>query len=296
MEIEELRELTTQLIESEEQLRQSEANLTTFFNSITELAIVFDLKLNIIAFNDAVSTTLGYTHDEFGRLTLYDLVSEQDTFDISSRIDNVVNNNETIICELHIHRKDTTSFVVEAKTSLSTWNDKPSIICIARDITERLEFEKKITLQSIELGVYNEELRAIEEELTTRNNFLESMVSALPVPIFYKDMDGKFRDCNIAFVEFYGAPKHYILGKTTRELFPEYADDLEAQDKELLRTKSTVYFNHIIHDRDMLPSEYVIIKTIHYDFNHNPIGIIGTAVCIHHPLLHDVATAEVSRE
>lgn len=296
MEIEELRELTTQLIESEEQLQRSEANLTTFFNSITELAIVFDLNLNIIAFNNTVADSLGYDHSAFGALTLHDLISESDSFDVSSCIDRVINNNETVTCELKVIRHNNTSFIVEAKTSLSTWNDEPAIICVARDITERLEFEKKITLQSIELGVYNEELRAIEEELTTRNNFLESMVSALPVPIYYKDLDGTFRDCNIAFVDFYGAPKQYILGKTTRELFPEYAKDLEQQDEILLRTKQTVHFNHIIHDKNMQPREYVIIKTIHYDFNHNPIGIIGTAVCIHHPLLNDVTKFGVSHE
>lgn len=285
MDIEELRHLTEQLIDSEEQLKRSEANLTTFFNSITELVIVFDTELDILAFNNAVANTLKYSHADFRTLTLYDLVDESDLNDISNRISQVIINNDTITCELKIIRADQTSFMVEAKTSKTLWNRKPAIICVARDITERLEYEKQITTQSIELGVYNEELRAIEEELTTRNNFLESMVSALPVPIFYKDLDGKFLDCNLAFVDFYGAPKSYILGKTTRELFPEYADELEAQDKHLLETKQKIYFKHIIHDKNMIPHEYIIIKTIHYDFDMEPIGIIGTAVCIHHPML-----------
>ena len=86
MDIEELRHLTEQLIDSEEQLKRSEANLTTFFNSITELVIVFDTDLHILAFNNAVANTLKYSHADFRTLTLYDLVDESDLNDISNRI------------------------------------------------------------------------------------------------------------------------------------------------------------------------------------------------------------------
>ena len=286
MDIEELRYLTNQLIDSEDRLKRSEANLTTFFNSITEMAIVFDLNLNIIAFNDSFSASLKYDIDDIKRLTLYDLINDQDKNDVLIQLEKIKSGGLPVTCDICLYRSDGTSFIAEVKSLLSTWDGVSGIICIARDITDRIEHEKKLILQAMELEVYNEELRATENELTTRNNFLESMISAIPIPIYYKSMNNVFIDCNKAFENFYGASKQYIVGKTTKDLFPEYAAELEKQDLLLLvNSTRTVCFKHVIHDKDMKAHDYVIIKTLHLNFKNEPLGIIGTAVCIHHPLL-----------
>ncbi len=290
MEVDDLRTLTEQLIDSEEHLRRMESNLTTFFNSITELAIIFDISLNIIAFNNATSTLLGYTLTDFKKLTFFDLISHRDLPILSLCIAGIIKEHKSITCQVDMVKSNGDLFPVEIKSSISTWDNGPSIICVARDITDRVKLEQKLAAQAFDLGVFNEELRAIDEELTTRNNFLESMLESIPIPVFYKSViTSKVIDCNKAFVSFYGSTKQYIIGKTSRELFPEYANEFESQDNELLTTdKKIVYFGHVIHNRNMIPNDYIIIKTLHIDHNKLPVGIIGIAVCVHHTLEVDI--------
>jgi PAS domain S-box-containing protein len=76
-----------------------------------------------------------------------------------------------------------------------------------------------------------------EQALLNQSRFLEALLSSLPTPVFYKDMDGMYLGCNQAYCEFMGIPRHEILGKTVTECWPpELARIYEQRDKELLES------------------------------------------------------------
>ena len=61
----------------------------------------------------------------------------------------------------------------------------------------------------------------VEENL----RFLQSLIDAIPNPIFYKGIDGRHLGCNKAFAEAMGKNREEIIGKTSYELHPvELAD------------------------------------------------------------------------
>jgi PAS domain S-box-containing protein len=90
-------------------------------------------------------------------------------------------------------------------------------------------------LQLLETSSKNEHHQA-EKVLQDQLQFMESLLRAIPNPIFYKDLQGRYLGCNQAFEEAAGYQKADIIGKTVFELWPlKYAKVYHEKDLELLR-------------------------------------------------------------
>ncbi|HOJ96965.1 MAG TPA: PAS domain S-box protein [Methanospirillum sp.] len=126
------------------------------------------------------------------------------------------------------------------------------------------------------------EVREIETQLDIKRNFLDSILKVLPVPIYYRDLSGVYLDCNEAFVNYYGASKSYIIGKTNLQLFPEYVEFLQKKDVELLETGDVQYFECMMYDRDMQLMPVLIVRTLHKLSTGEIRGVIGAVLCINH--------------
>ncbi|MHB0995017.1 MAG: PAS domain-containing protein [Elusimicrobiales bacterium] len=68
-----------------------------------------------------------------------------------------------------------------------------------------------------------------------QRNFVETLLATLPVPVFYKDVEGRYTGFNDAFLAFTGRTREELLGKTVfaaaaREIAQRYKD----KDDELL--------------------------------------------------------------
>lgn len=64
---------------------------------------------------------------------------------------------------------------------------------------------------------------------------LQTLMDAIPAPIFYKDADLIYQGCNAAFVEFIGLPRERIIGQSVHGVSPpELAAVYHQADKDLL--------------------------------------------------------------
>jgi PAS domain S-box-containing protein len=73
-----------------------------------------------------------------------------------------------------------------------------------------------------------------------------SLFEAIPSPFYYKDCDGRYLGCNIAFERYLGLCKNEIVGRTVYDLSPkELADGYVAADKALLDHPGT----HVYEDK-----------------------------------------------
>ena len=64
----------------------------------------------------------------------------------------------------------------------------------------------------------------------------QTLIEALPIPMFFKDRAGSYRGVNRAWEEFFGVPREEFLGKQVRDLYPqspETADRHRLMDEEL---------------------------------------------------------------
>ncbi|MGO9752908.1 MAG: diguanylate cyclase [Solirubrobacteraceae bacterium] len=71
-------------------------------------------------------------------------------------------------------------------------------------------------------------------------SLVQGVLDAIPTPVYFKDLDGRFLGCNRSFERFLGLPRERLLGCCSYDLWPEeLADMYVAYDAELLDGSGT---------------------------------------------------------
>lgn len=84
----------------------------------------------------------------------------------------------------------------------------------------------------------NGQLAREHERLQQQFAFNQSLLDAIPIPVYYKDKEGRYVGCNQSFAAFFGATRETILNKTVRDFRPpEHAQQHEEWDEEMFRTQ-----------------------------------------------------------
>lgn len=119
--------------------------------------------------------------------------------------------------------------------------------------------------------------------LRSRNAFMQSLVSALPIAIFFKDIHGRIELVNSCYEDIAGREASEVIGKTVRELFPaEHADIYERMDAELIASGGAItqrYETKVQSRRGML-RDTLITKELLLDEAGKPLGIVGVVLDI----------------
>lgn len=97
-----------------------------------------------------------------------------------------------------------------------------------------------------------ERVRAACQErghLAIERDYLQACIDNLPAPIFFKNADGIYVGCNVAFATFIGRTPDTVVGRSVFEVAPEaLASRYQAADDELLQRGGTqVYESEVCH-------------------------------------------------
>lgn len=111
----------------------------------------------------------------------------------------------------------------------------------------RIGLEKLVTERTTELRNANEQLRTeiadnelARKSLQKQQVFLNTLIETIPIPVFYKDISGRYLGCNKAFEHFSQKPRSEIIGKTVFDMAPkEIAEKYEEKDRELFENPGT---------------------------------------------------------
>ncbi len=121
-----------------------------------------------------------------------------------------------------------------------------------------------------------EALQKAQAQLAESVMFTRTLLSSLPVPVFVKDREGRYVDCNLAFTEVQGATAAEIQGKTVGDLWPtEYAEFHHQKDVELMRTGQKQRYESRILDRHGGQREVLFVKDVFRDAMGEAAGIVG---------------------
>ena len=107
-------------------------------------------------------------------------------------------------------------------------------------------------------------------------DFIEQLINAMPLPVYFKDTDLKYRGCNEAFEKITGYKKNELIGNQDRKIFKfEMARELEHRDKKLLEYPGEQVFEYRLEPRCGFDREVVFHKTLLEDQQGKPTGIVG---------------------
>jgi two-component system, NtrC family, sensor kinase len=125
------------------------------------------------------------------------------------------------------------------------------------------------------------ELDTQKEELLKQLEFLQTVMDTTPVPVFYKDADGRYLGCNKAFEEFTGCSREFIIGKTVFDVAPRHlADAYYDADLDLMRRKGVQTYETRVAHADGLEREVLFYKTCFAGTDGTPGGLIGAMLDI----------------
>jgi PAS domain S-box-containing protein len=198
-----------------EALRESELKFRSLVDQAGEAMFLHDLDGRIVDVNRAASEQTGYSRDELLGMSVFDIDTAPGKRErMLSEWRALRQDSPPLVVRPHHMRRDGSSYPVEVSLSRVEYGDRAYILSLARDITERVQ---------------------AEEALRDNAAFLQTLIDAIPDPIFYKDTEGRFLGCNRAAEEYGGTPREELVGKTVYDTSPSDLAEIYARaDAELL--------------------------------------------------------------
>ena len=156
---------------SEIELRESESRFKMLFNNANDAVFVTQLSNeksygDFIEVNEVACTRLGYTKEEFLQLSPSAIISQKSINDFNFNMDRLLREGHVIYDLVH-RAKDKKLIPVEINSHLFSYNEMPTVLSIARDITERKQAEEKLKRTSKLLRELATHLQSVREEERT---------------------------------------------------------------------------------------------------------------------------------
>jgi diguanylate cyclase (GGDEF)-like protein/PAS domain S-box-containing protein len=125
------------------------------------------------------------------------------------------------------------------------------------------------------------EIETQKKKVSYNLKFLETLMDAIPSPIYYMDEYGKYKHCNTAFGEFLGVKEEEIIGNTAYEVYEkEVAEIYDKENKVLIEKKGIeIKESKLIH-KDGTYHDVICSKAVVVDEEGNAKGLVGVAIDI----------------
>ena len=125
------------------------------------------------------------------------------------------------------------------------------------------------------------ERRQAELALRTSEYFLDTLLNAIPVPVFYKDVEGRYLGFNKAYETFFGATRDQLIGKSVFDISPpELAKIYHAKDAELYESRGIQEYESRVKDAHGSYHDVIFNKAVFQDSQGVVSGLIGAILDI----------------
>ena len=119
--------------------------------------------------------------------------------------------------------------------------------------------------------------KIVEKDLSNQLKFDKVLLDTLPNPIYYKNIDGRFLGCNIAFAKLTNNKRIDVIGKTAYDFFPnDIAMRNTDTDKKLLKSLGSDTSELTLHLQDKGMRYFILNKAVYENID----GSVGGIVCI----------------
>ncbi len=126
--------------------------------------------------------------------------------------------------------------------------------------------------------------------LVNKLNFEDVLLNSLPNPVYYKDIEGRFIQCNTSFSNLVNSSKEDIIGKLAYEFFPkETSNRHKLIDKKIMKTLEN-YLDEIVFP---LPDGSIKYFTLNKAVYLNQDGTVGGIVCVMNDITQRIKEKEL---
>ncbi|NVM01799.1 MAG: PAS domain S-box protein [Candidatus Helarchaeota archaeon] len=174
------------------EFQQNEAKYNKIFQYLNEAIFIHDLEGHILDVNDTACESLGYSKEELLQMTRNDIDTPEYAVKVPERIKELQKKGRFILETAHV-TKDGRVIPIELSSSIIEFEDKPAVLSIARDLSER---------------------KRMQEDLQESNNKLETLFGTIEDFLFILDSKGLILQVN-AIVE-------KRLGYSIEELYEQH--------------------------------------------------------------------------
>jgi len=170
--------------------------------------------------------------------------------------------------------------------------------CFAIEILTTVAFEGFDFLSPIQFAVLNASILSItllaglyfwviphlerqQEATLDQAQLLESLIEAIPAPIFYKNEHGVYTGCNDHFVKYLGRSRDEIVGQTVYGVAPsKMAEVYHKADLDLIQQGGSQVYETSVSHGDGTVHDVMFHKAVFRKANNAPGGIIGVMLDI----------------
>ncbi len=115
-----------------------------------------------------------------------------------------------------------------------------------------------------------------EQALRQNNQFVNSLLRAVPVAVFFKDREGRYLGCNDVYTEITGVSAEVLRGKTVHELWPgELSEIYHQKDLDLMRNQEHQTYEFKLRDKDGKTRPVIFAKDVFLDASGEAAGMVG---------------------
>jgi PAS domain S-box-containing protein len=250
--------------QAERALKESEEKYRLLVNQIPAVVYQGYDDCSIDLFDRKVETLTGYRKEEFDsrKVRWGYLILPEDLAEARRIFIEALKGDRSYVRDYRIRRKDGEIRSIQDRGQIYC-DDAGKVACIKGvffDITE---------------------LKAAEQARQEHLNFLQTLIDAIPNPIFYKDVKGIYLGCNKALCDFLGLPKEEIVDKSLYEVYPkDLADKYNEMDAALFQQPGVQRYDFSMQHADGSRHSANFNKATYSTIDGTLAGLVGVMVDI----------------
>jgi len=173
-------------------------------------------------------------------------------------------------------KKDKELFDIEVTVGTALIENVQIFTGIVRDTTVRRKKERELNKAKLEA---EEATRSLSEQIQLQ----QLLIDAVPIPLFYKDAQAKFKGFNKAYEEVFGVKSSDLIGLTVSDLTYLSEEDrlqYQTEDVEVIAQQKSIKKEMKIPFSDGKLHDTLYWVTGYKDSKNNPAGLVGSFIDI----------------
>jgi|GEM_PF-1265585 len=268
----------TELHRQRMELEQRQEEYRDIIEAVATGMLTVDMQWRVAEANGSACAQFQIPRDEFIGTQVEDILGCEGQ-ELTEEVSGLLDNNVAFAMETLGHRSDGSHFNADLRGTAIMAHGEPCILMCVNDVSAYKRQETTCASDPAEGLVRPGDRHPGPDSLHECTPSLDhpAILEAVPIPIYFKDIQGVIVGCNRAFLEVFERGRDELVGKTVHELLPEQtAQSFELADQGLLSGHAKLQSVHAeVTNSHGTPLRMVFQKTVYSTDEASPAGIVG---------------------